>query len=49
MFESLEETMKHDDEAGTTQRERTVKYAVITVCSIVVFVAVYVGLMLVGG
>ncbi len=49
MFDSLEETMRHDDDIGTTRRERTVKYGVVVLCSIVVFGALYAGLMLIGG
>lgn len=36
MFDSLEETMKHDDQEQTTPKERWMKYLVTAVVSVVV-------------
>lgn len=36
MFDSLDETMKHDDQEQTTPRERWMKYVVTAVVSVVV-------------
>ena len=49
MFDSLDETMKLDDAAVTTRRERVGKYFVIALCSVLVFSSVYLGLMLLEG
>ncbi len=43
MFDSLDEQMKHDDQVGTTARERLCRW--VTVC--VVSIAVFGGLFLV--
>ncbi len=47
MFDSLDEKMKLDEEATTTRKERYVKYSAIAVLSILVFAALYLGLMMV--
>lgn len=36
MFDSLDETMKHDEETQTTSRERWMRYVVTAVISVVV-------------
>ncbi|MBL8211211.1 MAG: hypothetical protein JNK87_10895 [Bryobacterales bacterium] len=36
MFDSLDETMKHDDQEQTTPKERWMRYVVTAVISIVV-------------
>jgi hypothetical protein len=40
MFESLDETMKHDAERETTPRERMAKYLVTAVLAVAVFTGV---------
>lgn len=45
MFETLEDQIKTDEEKVTTKRERAVLWAVIALVSIVLFAALYVGLM----
>lgn len=37
MFETLDEHMKHDDEATTTPRERIMKWALIVVLAVALF------------
>lgn len=37
MFESLDETMKHDEERETTLRERVTKYLVTAVLAVAIF------------
>ena len=37
MFDSLEETMKHDEERETSPRERITKYLVTAVLAVAVF------------
>jgi hypothetical protein len=44
MFDSLDEQMKHDDQAETTPRQRMLKWATIGVVSVAVFSALYIGL-----
>ena len=41
MFESLDETIKHDVAIETTRNTRIVKYSVIGVLSIAIFVGLY--------
>ena len=43
MFDSLEEQMKHDDQAASTNKERFLLWAAIAVASILVFGGVYYG------
>ena len=43
MFDSLEEQMKHDDQAASTNKERFLLWAAIAVVSILVFGGVYYG------
>ena len=49
MFDSLEEKMKLDDAVESTPKERYVKYSAIAVMSILIFVVLYFGLMMMGG
>ncbi len=37
MFDSLDDTMKRDDQSAVSKRERYIRYAVIAVASIVLF------------
>jgi hypothetical protein len=37
MFDSLDEQMARDDAAGSTKKERMIRYAVIAVSSVVLF------------
>lgn len=37
MFDSLDETMKHDEEQRSTPRERMLRYAAIAAVSVVTF------------
>ena len=43
MFDSLEEQMKHDAKASSTNKERMLLWAAIAVASILVFGGVYYG------
>jgi hypothetical protein len=43
MFDSLADQIRHDEQAETTPRARLVRYTLITVLSVVVFVAIYMG------
>ena len=45
MFETLEDQIKTDEEKVTTKQERVVMWAVIALVSIVLFAALYFGLM----
>ncbi len=49
MFDSLDNTMKMNDAVENTRKERYVKYSAIAVMSMVVFAALYAGLMMIGG
>ena len=37
MFDSLDETMKHDDDLVSTKSERVFKYAAVVVVAVLVF------------
>jgi hypothetical protein len=41
MFDSLEETMKHDDATAASPRQRMTKWAVIVLVAVAVFGALY--------
>jgi hypothetical protein len=41
MFDSLSDQIRHDEEAATSGRERTVRYIVIAVISVLLFVGLY--------
>src|SRR5579863_1433398 len=43
MFDSLADQIRHDEQAETTPRARLVRYTLITVISVVVFVGIYMG------
>jgi hypothetical protein len=43
MFDSLDETMKHDELAATSAKERYLRYALITVLAVVLFAALFLG------
>lgn len=47
MFEVLDDQMKMDEQRASTKRERIILWAVITVLSIILFGALYFGLILV--
>jgi hypothetical protein len=49
MFDSLDDKMKLDDTVECTRKERYVKYSAIAVMSMIVFAALYAGLMMIGG
>jgi hypothetical protein len=48
MFEILEDQMRVDDQRTTTKRERVMLWGAITLLSIVLFGALYMGLHLMG-
>ena len=43
MFDSLADQIKHDEHEQTSNRERWIRYAVIAVLSVALFVALYMG------
>ena len=43
MFESLDDQMKHDAQAGKTQKERLLEYLAIAILSVVVFAGLFFG------
>jgi hypothetical protein len=43
MFDSLEETMKHDADEQSTRTERLIRYAAVAVVSVLVFGGLYFG------
>ena len=49
MFDSLDDKMKLDDAVESTRKERYVKYSAIAVMSMIVFTALYLGLMMMEG
>ena len=49
MFDSLDEKMRLDDSVESTRKDRYVKYSAIAVTSMIVFAALYFGLMMIGG
>jgi lipid-A-disaccharide synthase-like uncharacterized protein len=46
MFESLDDTMKHDEEQVTTRKERILKWVLVGVISLVLFGGLYMGVRL---
>ncbi len=44
MFDSLADQIRHDDQAETTRRDRLIRYIVIAVVSVLVFVGLYMGI-----
>ncbi|HXG32711.1 MAG TPA: hypothetical protein VNJ11_05055 [Bryobacteraceae bacterium] len=46
MFESLDEHIKHDEEAETTRTERILRWVAVVVISVVVFGGLYFGVRL---
>ena len=43
MFDSLDETMKHDEQAASSNKETMLVWAAIAVASVLVFAGVYFG------
>jgi hypothetical protein len=43
MFDSLADQIRHDEQAETTRRARLIRYVVIAVVSVLLFVALYMG------
>jgi hypothetical protein len=43
MFDSLADQIKHDEEGLTTPKERFVRYGIIAVLSVALFIALYMG------
>jgi hypothetical protein len=48
MFDSLEEQIKHDDQAEISPRERVMHWVVIAVVSVVVFGGLILGIKMLG-
>lgn len=48
MFETLDETMKHDDELETSRTERAGKWLVAGVLAVLVFIALWFVILIVG-
>jgi len=48
MFDSLDEQMKHDEDAATSTKERIMKWALVAVTSVVLFAGLYFGVKLLG-
>ena len=46
MFDSLDETMKHDEEAQSTRSERLFKYAAVAVVSVLVFGGIFLAIQM---
>jgi hypothetical protein len=44
MFDALSETMKRDEQAMTTPRQRWLKYAAVAVTSVILFGGLYMGI-----
>ena len=48
MFDSLDDTMKRDEQSATTSTERLIRYAAVAVASVLLFGGLYLGIRLVG-
>jgi hypothetical protein len=48
MFDSLDETMKHDDEVESSGSERLFKYAAVAVVSVLVFGGIFLAIQMIG-
>ena len=48
MFDSLDETIRHDDLEETTPKQRIIKATIISVVSVLLFGALYLAVRLVG-
>jgi hypothetical protein len=48
MFESLDDTMKHDDEAVTTKKERAILWVSVAVVSVALFGVLYYAVRMLG-
>jgi hypothetical protein len=46
MFDSLDDTMKHDEQATTSSKEKIIRWIMIGVISILVFGGLFVGVSL---
>lgn len=49
MFETLEDQIKIDEEKTTTKKERVIRGAFITVLSVILFGALYIGIHMLEG
>jgi hypothetical protein len=48
MFESLDETMKHDDKASSSPKERALVWVTVAVVSVLLFGGLYWGVQFLG-
>ena len=48
MFDSLDEQMKHDDAVATSPKERYMKWGLVVVVAVVVFMGAFMALQMVG-
>jgi hypothetical protein len=48
MFTSLDEVMKHDNEATSTRKERRLFYIAVTLVSIIAFIGLYAAIKYLG-
>jgi hypothetical protein len=48
MFESLDDTMKHDDEAVTTKKQRAILWASVAVVTVALFGGLYYAVRMLG-
>ncbi len=49
MFDSLDETIKHDEDVQSTRKERLVRYLIMAAVSVIVFVGAFAGISLMSG
>lgn len=48
MFESLDDQMKHDQDASSTPKERFLKWVLVGIVSVLLFGGLYMGVRLLG-
>jgi len=48
MFDSLADQMKHDEKEQVNSREKAIRYTIIAVLSVLLFVGLYMGVRLAG-
>jgi hypothetical protein len=48
MFDGLDEQMKRDEQAETTNTERYLRWAAVAIASVVLFAGLYLGVRMVG-
>lgn len=48
MFDSLADQIRHDEQAETTRRARLIRYILIAVVSVLLFVGLYMGVRMAG-